>query len=115
MKLLQALCDITAPSGHETALHELIKAEIKDYVDEITTDALGNLIAHKKGAGKRLMLAAHADEIGLIVTYIEENGYIRVQNIGGVRPQYALAQRVRFFKQARSAWCLRPGKGSREA
>lgn len=97
MKLLQALCDITAPSGHETALHELIKAEIKDYVDEITIDALGNLIAHKKGSGKRLMLAAHADEIGLIVTYIEENGYIRVQNIGGVRPQYALAQRVRFL------------------
>ena len=85
MKLLQALCDITAPSGHETALHELIKAEIKDCVDEITTDALGNLIAHKKGPGKRLMLAAHTDEIGLIVTYIEDSGYIRVQNIGGVQ------------------------------
>ncbi|HIV02759.1 MAG TPA: M42 family metallopeptidase [Candidatus Aphodoplasma excrementigallinarum] len=97
MKLLQELCDITAPSGHETALHELIQSEIKDCVDEITTDALGNLIAHKKGPGKRLMLAAHTDEIGLIVTYIEESGYIRVQNIGGVRPQYALAQRVRFL------------------
>lgn len=96
MELLKKLCGVCAPSGHEKAVHSVIKAELENYADEITTDALGNLIVHKSGEGKRLMLAAHADEIGIIVTYIEENGYIRFQNVGGVRPLYALAQRVRF-------------------
>lgn len=97
MELLQRLCAVTAPSGHEYAVHGIIVEEIKEFVDEIHTDALGNLIAHKKGSGKRLMLAAHADEIGIIVTFIDDKGYIRFQNIGGVRPQYALSQRVRFL------------------
>lgn len=97
MELLKKLCTVTAPSGHESALHEIITGQIKDYVDEIATDALGNLIAHKKGKGKRLMIAAHTDEIGIIVTYIEENGFIRFHNIGGMRALYALTQRVRFL------------------
>ncbi len=96
MELLKKLCSAYAPSGHEKRVHDIIINEIKDCVDEIKTDALGNLIAHKKGNGKRLMLAAHADEIGIIVTYIEENGFIRFQNVGGVRPLYTLAQRVCF-------------------
>lgn len=96
MELLKKLVSTIAPSGHENYIHNIISDEIRSYVDEITTDALGNLIAHKKGNGKRIMLAAHADEIGIIVTYIEENGILRFQNIGGVRPLYALASRVRF-------------------
>ena len=96
MELLKKLVSTIAPSGHENYIHNIISDEIRSYVDEITTDALGNLIAHKKGNGKRIMLAAHADEIGIIVTYIEENGTLRFQNIGGVRPLYALASRVRF-------------------
>lgn len=97
MELLKELCTAVAPSGHEGAVHDIITAELKEYADEIITDALGNLIVHKKGAGKRLMLAAHADEIGIIVTYVEESGYIRFQNIGGVRPLYALSQRIKFM------------------
>lgn len=96
MELLKKLCGACAPSGHEKAVHSIIKAELEGYADETETDALGNLIVHKRGDGKRLMLAAHADEIGIIVTYIEENGYVRFQNVGGVRPLYALAQRVQF-------------------
>ena len=96
MELLKKLCTTISPSGNEVHLHDIIKNEIGAYADEITTDALGNLIAHKSGKGKRLMLAAHADEIGIIVTYIEKNGLVRFQNIGGVRPLYALSQRVRF-------------------
>ncbi len=97
MELLKKLCTTLAPSGNEKSIHDIIKNEIGAYVDEIKTDALGNLIAHKKGTGKKVMLAAHADEIGIIVTYIEKSGLIRFQNIGGVRPLYALSQRVKFL------------------
>ncbi|MBE7026609.1 MAG: M42 family metallopeptidase [Ruminococcaceae bacterium] len=97
MEFLKKLCTAIAPSGNESSVHDIIKNEIRAYVDEITTDALGNLIAHKKGAGKKVMLAAHADEIGIIVTYIEKSGLIRFHNIGGVRPLYALSQRVKFL------------------
>lgn len=96
MNLLKKLTSVNAPSGHEKNLHEIIINELKDFADETNTDALGNLIIHKAGNGKKLMLAAHADEIGIIVTYIEENGLLRFGNVGGVRAAYALAQRVVF-------------------
>lgn len=72
------------PSGNEELIMECIKEEIKDYVDEIQVDTLGNLIAHKKGNGKKVMLAAHMDQIGLIVTHIDEKGFLRFSNVGGV-------------------------------
>lgn len=97
MELLKKLTQTIAPSGNEEALIELIAGEIEGYVDEVRCDALGNLIAHKKGAGKKLMLAAHTDEIGIIVTYIEENGFLRFHNIGGVTVQNAIGARVHFL------------------
>lgn len=96
LKRLKKLTQINAPSGSEEKIHAFITEEIKDYVDEITTDALGNLIAHKKGNGKRVMFAAHTDEIGLIVTYITEKGFLKVSNLGGVSAKTALHQRVCF-------------------
>lgn len=94
--LLKEMTQITAPSGNEHLTHDFIKKEIKDYVDDFTTDALGNLIAHKKGDGKKVMFAAHTDEIGVIITFIEDNGMIRFTPLGGVNAQYALHQRVKF-------------------
>lgn len=94
--LLEKLTQITAPSGNEKIIHEYIINEIKDHVDEIETDALGNLIAHKRGDGKKVMFAAHTDEIGVMVSYIEENGMLRFSPLGGVNAQYALNQRVKF-------------------
>ena len=84
---LKQIVDIPAVSGRETELLEKIRTLIAPYVDECSFDNLGNLMALKKGSGenkKSIMLCAHADEIGFIVNYIEDNGYIRVAPIGGI-------------------------------
>jgi len=96
MELLKKLTQETAVSGSESNLFELIKAEIKDYTDEIYTDSLGNLMAHKKGDGKKLLFAAHIDEIGVMVNYIDDNGFVRFAPVGGVNLNAALYQRVVF-------------------
>ena len=94
--LLKRLLETFGPSGNEEAIREVIREEIKDYADEIKVDALGNLIAVKKGNGKKIMVASHMDEIGIMVTNIDENGFLRFTNIGGVSPFTALYQRVMF-------------------
>lgn len=96
LELLKKLTQTNAPSGSEELIHSIITDEIKDYVDEITIDALGNLIAHKKGNGERVMFAAHTDEVGLIVTFITEKGFLKVSNLGGISASSALHQRVCF-------------------
>jgi endoglucanase len=94
--LLNKLTQTYGPSGNEELVREVIMNEIKEYVDEIDIDPLGNLIARKKGDGKKLMFAAHMDEIGLIVTYIDKEGFLRFSNVGGVSQYYSLFQRVKF-------------------
>ncbi|SHI44196.1 M42 family metallopeptidase [Lutispora thermophila] len=94
--LLKRLLETFGPSGNEEAIREVIREEIKGYADEIKVDALGNLIAVKKGNGKKIMVASHMDEIGIMVTNIDDNGFIRFTNIGGVSPYTALYQRVMF-------------------
>ncbi len=103
--LIQKLTETFSPSGHEAAIREVIRAEIKTTGDELQVDALGSLIVHKapiKGAGpspkaKKIMLAAHMDEIGLMATHIDENGFIRFTGIGGIRPAALTGSRVRFM------------------
>ncbi|SCG83363.1 peptidase M42 family protein [Proteiniborus sp. DW1] len=95
-ELLKKLVNAFGPSGDEQQIAEIIKAEIKDYVDEIRTDRLGNLIARKKGNGSKVMLAAHMDQIGLLITDIDEKGFLRFTNIGGISPYVSLGQRVIF-------------------
>ena len=83
---LKKLCLVSSVSGREAKIREEIKNIIAPFVDSVETDALGNLIALKKGAGdKKIMLCAHMDEIGFIVNFIEENGMLRVGNLGGIR------------------------------
>ncbi|MBQ8140740.1 MAG: M20/M25/M40 family metallo-hydrolase [Clostridia bacterium] len=84
---LKTLCLVSSVSGREEAIREKIKEMIAPFTDECTVDNLGNLIAVKHGTGKdkkKLMLCAHMDEIGFIVTFIEENGAVRVSNVGGI-------------------------------
>lgn len=97
-KLIKQLVEAYGPSGHEDQVRALIKKEIRGLADEIRTDTLGNLIALKKGngKGKRIMLSAHMDEIGLIVSYIDSKGFLRVNPIGGVHTLYEITGRVRF-------------------
>ncbi|TCO71790.1 M42 family metallopeptidase [Marinisporobacter balticus] len=94
--LLKKLTETYGPSGNEESIRHLIQEEIKDYVDEMKIDKMGNLIAIKKGNGTKVMIASHMDEIGVIVTGIDENGFLRFANIGGVSPYISLGQRVQF-------------------
>ena len=72
------------PSGREDAVREAIAAIAGEYIDDITTDALGNLICRKKGSGKKVLFAAHMDSIGVVATYIDEKGFIRFSQVGGL-------------------------------
>ncbi|NLW02308.1 MAG: M42 family metallopeptidase [Clostridiaceae bacterium] len=93
---ISTLVNAFGPSGRENRVAEAITHLIKDKVDEISSDAMGNLIAVKKGFGKKIMLAAHMDEIGLIITTIDEKGFLRFGTVGGVLPLISLGQRVVF-------------------
>ena len=99
-ELLKKLTSVTGPSGYETEIRNVILEEIKPYVDNIRVDAMGNLIVtkgKKSENGKTIMLAAHMDEIGVIVTHVDENGFARFTNVGGVFPINTAAARVRFL------------------
>lgn len=98
--LIQKLVEATGPSGYETQVRALVYSEIQGMADEIRTDALGNLICRKgtrRTNGIKIMLAAHIDEIGIIATHIDENGFVRFTNIGGVYPRNCVGGRVRFL------------------
>lgn len=94
MDLLEKLISTFGVSGNEEAVRELIKEEIKNYVDEVFVDKLGNLIAHKKGEKPKVMLTAHMDEIGLISKGIEGRGRISFSTIGVIDPIMLLGERV---------------------
>ena len=99
LNLTRKILKPVSVSGREDAVIGIIAEEIAPYVDSITTDPMGNLIALKAGTGankKKLMYAAHIDEIGFIVSYIEENGYIRFHTIGGINFQSAAFTHVVF-------------------
>ncbi|MBQ4137292.1 MAG: M42 family metallopeptidase [Clostridia bacterium] len=83
-ELIKKLMKTGSVSGREAKISEIIKKETEPYADEIYTDNLGNLYAHKKGDGKKLMLAAHMDEIGFFVTNIKESGLVEIAPVGGI-------------------------------
>lgn len=96
--LIQKLVETVSPSGYEAPIRKAIRAEIENCGAEVRVDALGNLIAVKGSPeGKKIMLAAHMDEIGLIVTHIDERGFVRFLPIGGVSPATCIGGRVRFL------------------
>ncbi len=97
-ELIKALVETWGPSGSEDQVRELIAGRIKGRADSIRVDALGNLIAtvRGKGGGRRIMLAAHMDEIGIVVSHVDDKGFLRFGTIGGVRPQTLIGSRVRF-------------------
>jgi endoglucanase len=98
-ELLKQLSELYGPSGYEDAVRQTLKEMVLDYAAEAQVDALGNLIVRAKAGtegGKKIMLAAHMDEIGLIISYIDKKGFLRFNRIGGVSPLTLLGQRVRF-------------------
>jgi tetrahedral aminopeptidase len=98
--LVKKLTETYGPSGHEQLIREVIRDEIKGLADEVRVDAMGNLIARKKGIGssprKKVMLAAHMDEIGIMVTHVDEHGFARFASIGGVFPINLIGNRCLF-------------------
>ncbi|SHF08396.1 endoglucanase [Marinitoga hydrogenitolerans DSM 16785] len=96
-ELIKKLTDVKSPSGREKEIRDIIIDEIKDYVDEYKVDRLGNLIAIKKGENeKTILFDAHMDEIGLVVTHITEDGFLRVEPVGGVNPRVLIGAKVHF-------------------
>ncbi len=94
-KLLAAICKTPGAPGFEDKVRELVLKEIKPYVDEVEIDNLGNVYAIKRGkSDKRVMVGAHMDEIGFMVTFIDDNGFIRFHTLGGFDPKTLTAQRV---------------------
>jgi putative aminopeptidase FrvX len=101
-QLLKTLTEAYGPSGYEDAVRTLISKEIKGLADEVRVDALGNLIARKKPAAgaknpKKIMIAAHMDEIGVIVSHVDKKGFARFTNIGSPFGRYTLGARVHFL------------------
>ncbi|MEO6189527.1 MAG: M42 family metallopeptidase [Saprospiraceae bacterium] len=93
--LLRELCRIPGAPGFETKIRNFIIDTIKNDVDELNIDALGNIIALKKGASQsKLMFTAHMDEIGFIVQHIDDEGFIRFLPLGGFDPKTLSSQRV---------------------
>lgn len=99
-ELLKKLSETDGVSGNENDIREIVKAEATKYADSVTVDNIGNVIAYKKGrTGKsKVMLCAHMDEVGLMVSYIEDNGFIKFKPVGGIDQRVLLAKRVRIGK-----------------
>ncbi|MDA0314641.1 MAG: M42 family metallopeptidase [Bacteroidetes bacterium] len=98
VSLLKQICEIPGAPGFEKPVRDLVISLVRPHVDEVRIDNIGNLIALKKGVrnpdGKRVMLAAHMDEIGFIVSHIDEQGFLRFNTLGGFDPKTLTAQRV---------------------
>lgn len=95
-ELLKKLLSVYGPTGREENVAAVIREIVAPYVDETRIDALGNLICTRHGAGKKLMFAAHMDHIGFVVTDIDEKGFLRVFNVGGINWHNSLNRHVVF-------------------
>ncbi len=97
-KFFKDLVIAPSPSGFEQPAQEVYRNFVKEYADEVTTDVHGNVIALKKGTGQlRFMVSGHADEIGLMVKYIDDKGFIRFTSIGGVDATLLPGLRVNIY------------------
>jgi endoglucanase len=95
VELLKEIAEVAGAPGHEQRIREVVLREIEPLVDDISIDNMGNVYAIKKGkADKRVMVGAHMDEIGFIVTHIDDNGFVRFHTLGGFDPKTLTAQRV---------------------
>jgi len=102
--LLQKLTQTPGPSGFEHEIRKVIREEITPLAKTIEVDAMGNLIARvgqKTKGGLRVMIAAHMDEIGVIVSHVQKNGFVRFSNLGSYFPRYLSGGRVRFLNGVR--------------
>ncbi len=93
-ELLKKLSEANGVSGSEKDVRNVILKELKGHCDKVRVDRLGNIIATKKGKKPSVMLAAHTDEIGLVVKFIDEKGYLRFAKVGGIDDRTLVSRRV---------------------
>jgi tetrahedral aminopeptidase len=93
---IKILTEAYGPSGEESVVRSLIEGLVKESVDRTFTDNLGNLFALREGAAPALLVSAHMDEIGVIITNIDEQGFMRLAPVGGISPHLLLGQRLRL-------------------
>ena len=93
-ELLKKMSEINAVSGNENDIRNLIIAEIKDKVDDITVDTMGNVIAYKKGSdsGKKIAVAVNMDEPGFIISGVTEKGYLKFKAVGNIDPRKIISK-----------------------
>ncbi|MBO4880517.1 MAG: M20/M25/M40 family metallo-hydrolase [Firmicutes bacterium] len=96
LKTLDKMNAAFGPSGQESSVAAVIEEMAKPFCDEIRTDVMGNLICHKKGPGKKIMFAAHMDSIGMMVTHIEKEGWLRFGKIGWIPEKEVVGTPVKF-------------------
>lgn len=95
LDLLGRLCEAPGAPGREERIREVVIDEMRGHVDEVTVDPMGSVAGIRRGgAGPRVMLAAHMDELGFMVTHVDDEGFIRVVPLGGFDPKTKIAQRV---------------------
>ena len=96
VSLLSRICEAPGAPGYEKAIRELVLREVAGLGDEVSTDPMGNVTVLKKGrsSAKRVMAAAHMDEIGFMVTHVDDKGFVRFQPLGGFDPKTLTSQRV---------------------
>lgn len=96
-ELLKRLCEMPGISSNEGAIRELVAGELRPFVDSLEADVMGNLVGVRNGApeGPRVMIAAHMDEIGFRVRFIDDRGFLRLHPVGGWDARALFAQRVR--------------------
>lgn len=96
IKLFKNLIEIVSPTGREEKVSAIIADACRSYADEIYNDVMGNLIVRKKGDGPKILIAAHMDEIGIMVTFIDDKGFLRFTPVGGLRMHAALLNHFKF-------------------
>jgi len=97
ISLLQQLSEARGVSGDETEVRDLIARAVRDLADNIYTDTIGNLVVHKRGNGNKsltVMVAAHMDEVGLMIVGADNNGFLQFRPVGGIDPRVLPAKRV---------------------
>jgi len=97
---LKRLLDAPGPSGFETVAARVWRAEAEGFADQVSVDVSGNSSAVLGAGGPRVMLAGHIDEIGLMITHVDEDGFLYVDGIGGWDPQVLIGQRIRFLTRS---------------
>lgn len=96
-ELIKKLTETNSPSGRESDIRDVILRELKNYIDGYDVDRLGNLIVWKNGkTDKKILLDAHMDEIGIVASYIDDKGFIRIESVGGVSAYNLIGSRIIF-------------------